>query len=294
MSWKQNTMRGMRSNSAVNQPTGGGPKKSGLAASNLGSAGVGLLHGRTYMGGPRGVQANYRNKDLVFHYKSYIGGIGHSVGGRSLRRMMDGVHSISTSPKPTPAPPKPTPVSRCGLYMADCSVNSKIISSTACSTFYTKSGNQNFICEPKLHTENECQISSTICNTSKSAPTPSPVQFCPLGSKPIGDCVEIGLISGEPEDTVCEHYYSTYDGEDKIYPCYTLPPEDVPKGSNLKCWTQSTTCKTPKLTSAPPLSPPCPTNYHEMLPDYDNLYSEHGSYTDRPWCMHNSLQHVMH
>ena len=91
MSWKQNTMRGMRSNSAVNQPTGGGPKKSGLAASNLGSAGVGLLHGRTYMGGPRGVQANYRNKDVVFQYKSYIGGIGHSVGGRSLGRMMDGV-----------------------------------------------------------------------------------------------------------------------------------------------------------------------------------------------------------
>ena len=93
MSWKQNTMRGMRSNSAVNQPVGGGPKKSGLAASNLGGAGVGLLHGRTYMGGPRGVQANYRNKDLVFHYKSYIGGIGHSVGGRSLRRMMDGIQS---------------------------------------------------------------------------------------------------------------------------------------------------------------------------------------------------------
>lgn len=88
MSWKQNTMRGMRSNSAINQPTGGGPKKSGLAASNLGGAGVGLLHGRTYMGGPRGVQANYRNKDVVFQYKSYIGGIGHSVGGRSLGRMM--------------------------------------------------------------------------------------------------------------------------------------------------------------------------------------------------------------
>ena len=91
MSWKQNTMRGMRSNSMINQPTGGGSKKSGLATSNLGSAGVGLLHGRTYMGGPRGVQANYQNQDLVFHYKSYIGGIGHSVGGRSLGRMMDGV-----------------------------------------------------------------------------------------------------------------------------------------------------------------------------------------------------------
>lgn len=91
MSWKQNTMRGMRSNSVVNQPTGGGPKKSGLAPSNLGGAGVGLLHGRTYMSGPRGVQANYRNKGVVFQYKSYIGGIGHSVGGRSLGRMMDGV-----------------------------------------------------------------------------------------------------------------------------------------------------------------------------------------------------------
>ncbi len=99
-------MRGMRSNRAVNQPTGGGPKKSGLAASNLGSAGVGLLHGRTYMGGPRGVQANYRNKDLVFYYKSYIGGIGHSVGGRSLHGMMDGVRSISTSPEHHSAKPK--------------------------------------------------------------------------------------------------------------------------------------------------------------------------------------------
>lgn len=106
MSWKQNTMRGMRSNSAINQPTGGGPKKSGLAASNLGGAGAGLLHGRTYMGGPRGVQANYRNKDLVFYYKSYIGGIGHSVGGRSLGRMMDGVWSKST---PAPIPPGPSP-----------------------------------------------------------------------------------------------------------------------------------------------------------------------------------------
>ena len=99
MSWKQNTMRGMRSNSVVNQPTGGGPKKSGLAPSNLGGAGVGLLHGRTYMGGPRGVQANYRNKDVVFQYKSYIGGIGHSVGGRSLGRMMDGVRNTSVVKK---------------------------------------------------------------------------------------------------------------------------------------------------------------------------------------------------
>ena len=95
MSWKQNTMRGMRSSSMVNQSTGGGPKKSGLAPSNLGTAGIGLLHGRTYMGGPRGVQANYRNKNVVFRYKSNIGGIGHSVGGRSLHGMMDGVQNTS-------------------------------------------------------------------------------------------------------------------------------------------------------------------------------------------------------
>ena len=108
MSWKQNTMRGMRSNSVVNQPTGGGSKKSGLATSNLGSAGVGLLHGRTYMGGPRGVQANYKNRDLVFHYKSYIGGIGHSVGGRSLERMIDGIRSPSIrSPSKLPLCPSP-------------------------------------------------------------------------------------------------------------------------------------------------------------------------------------------
>ena len=47
------------------------------------------------MGGPRGVQANYKNNDLVFHYKSTIGGIGHNVGGRSLHGMMDGVQSVS-------------------------------------------------------------------------------------------------------------------------------------------------------------------------------------------------------
>ena len=60
---------------------------------------------------PRGVQANYRNKDLVFYYKSYIGGIGHSVGGRSLRRMMDGVKNklpLAPKPKPTPTPASDT------------------------------------------------------------------------------------------------------------------------------------------------------------------------------------------
>ena len=46
-------MQGISSNKSVNQPTGGGTaKKSGLAASFLGGAGVGLLHGRTYVGGP--------------------------------------------------------------------------------------------------------------------------------------------------------------------------------------------------------------------------------------------------
>jgi len=117
-------MRGMRSSSAVNQPMGGGPKKSGLAASNLGSAGVGLLHGRTYMGGPRGVQANYRNKDLVFHYKSYIGGIGHSVGGRSLGRMMDGVRSFIVKPKLDSCP---------AHYRIQCS---EVSSEDNCESYY--------------------------------------------------------------------------------------------------------------------------------------------------------------
>ena len=68
------------------------------------------------MGGPRGVQANYRNKDVVFQYKSYIGGIGHSVGGRSLGRMMDGVRIKSTL---SSGPKHPTQTS-IGEY-CDCS-----------------------------------------------------------------------------------------------------------------------------------------------------------------------------
>lgn len=93
MSKKLVASRGMSSNLYLNKPVGGGPKKSGLAPSFLGGAGVSLVRGRSYMGGPRGVQANYKNKDLVFHYKSTIGGIGHSVGGRSLHGMMDGIKS---------------------------------------------------------------------------------------------------------------------------------------------------------------------------------------------------------
>jgi hypothetical protein len=72
MSWKQNTMRGIRSNKSINKPIGGGPKKSGLAASFLGGAGVGLLSGRTYTGGPRRVQANYRNKNLIVKNQNLI------------------------------------------------------------------------------------------------------------------------------------------------------------------------------------------------------------------------------
>ena len=90
MSRKLHAMRGTRSVTITNQPQGGGMKKSGLANSNLGSSGIGLMHGRTYLGGPRGVQANYKNKDLVFCINQ-IGGIGHSVGGRSLHNMMDGL-----------------------------------------------------------------------------------------------------------------------------------------------------------------------------------------------------------
>ena len=95
MSKKLVASRGMSSDLYLNKPVGGGPKKSGLAPSFLGGAGVSLVRGRSYMGGPRGVQANYRNHNVVFHYKSTIGGIGHNVGGRSLHRMMDGVQSVS-------------------------------------------------------------------------------------------------------------------------------------------------------------------------------------------------------
>ena len=65
-------MRGIRSNRSINRPIGGGPIKSGLAASFLGGAGVGLLSGRTYTGGPRRVQANYRNKNLIVNNQNLI------------------------------------------------------------------------------------------------------------------------------------------------------------------------------------------------------------------------------
>ena len=97
MSKKLVASRGMSSNLYLNKPVGGGSKKSGLAPSFLGGAGVSMVRGRSYMGGPKGEQANYKNKDLVFHYKSTIGGIGHNVGGRSLYRMMDGVNNYSLS-----------------------------------------------------------------------------------------------------------------------------------------------------------------------------------------------------
>ena len=89
--WKLNSMRGTRSNIWTTQPQGGGMKKSGLAPSNLGSSGIGLMHGRTYLGGPRGVQANYRNKNIVFCINQ-IGGIGHTVGGRPVWNLMDGLN----------------------------------------------------------------------------------------------------------------------------------------------------------------------------------------------------------
>lgn len=95
MSKKLVASRGMNSNLYLNKPVGGGPKKSGLAPSFLGGSGVSLVRRRSYMGGPKGVQANYKNNDLIFNYKSTIGGIGHNIGGRSLHRMMDGIQSFT-------------------------------------------------------------------------------------------------------------------------------------------------------------------------------------------------------
>ena len=102
MSLKQRSMVGTRSNSWTNRPQGGGMKKSGLPGS-LSSAGVGMMFGRTYVGGPPGLLANYKNKNQVFCINQ-IGGIGSKGGGRSLFKMMDGVNckgGVKDSAAPT-------------------------------------------------------------------------------------------------------------------------------------------------------------------------------------------------
>jgi len=83
-------MVGTRSNSWTNRPQGGGPKLSGLPNS-LSSAGVGMMFGRTYVGGPPGLLANYKNKNQVFCINQMSGGVGAHGGGRSLFKMMDGL-----------------------------------------------------------------------------------------------------------------------------------------------------------------------------------------------------------
>ena len=90
MSLKQRSMVGTRSNSWTNRPQGGGMKKSGLPNA-LSSAGVGMMFGRTYVGGPPGLLANYKNKNLVF-CTNQIGGIGGGGRGRPLFNMMDGLN----------------------------------------------------------------------------------------------------------------------------------------------------------------------------------------------------------
>ena len=89
MSLKQRSMVGTRSNSWTNNDQGGGMKKSGIPNS-LSSAGVGMIIGRTYTGGPPGILANYKNKNLVF-CTNQIGGIGHRAS-RALFNMMDGLN----------------------------------------------------------------------------------------------------------------------------------------------------------------------------------------------------------
>lgn len=66
----------------------GGNKKSGLPGS-FSSAGVGMMLGRSYTGGPSGFLGNYKNKNRVFCINQ-PGGIG-AHGGRSLFKMMDGL-----------------------------------------------------------------------------------------------------------------------------------------------------------------------------------------------------------
>jgi len=89
-------MVGTRSNSWTNNNQGGGPKKSGIP-NTLSSSGVGMIFGRTYTGGPRGLLANYKNKNLVF-CTNQIGGIGAGGGGgRPLFNMMDGLNCKASS-----------------------------------------------------------------------------------------------------------------------------------------------------------------------------------------------------
>ena len=113
MSLKQRSMVGTRSNRWTNRPQGGGPKLSGLPNS-LSSAGVQMMFGRTYRGGPPGLLANYKNKNQVFCINQLSGGVGAHGGGRPLFKMMDGTNckgggKDSPAP-PTPAPTPPTPL----------------------------------------------------------------------------------------------------------------------------------------------------------------------------------------
>ena len=71
MSKKQNSMIGVRSNRWTTGDQGGGMKLSGIP-NNLSSAGVGMIIGRTYLGGPPGLMANYKNKNIVFYINQTI------------------------------------------------------------------------------------------------------------------------------------------------------------------------------------------------------------------------------
>jgi hypothetical protein len=90
MSKKQRSMVGTGSNIFTTGDQGGGNMKSGLPNA-LSSAGVGMMFGRTYSGGPPGHLANYKTKNKVFCINQ-IGGIGSKGGGRSLFKMMDGTN----------------------------------------------------------------------------------------------------------------------------------------------------------------------------------------------------------
>ena len=92
-------MVGTGSNRFTNGDQGGGNMKSGLPNA-LSSAGVGMMFGRTYRGGPSGHLANYKTKNKVFCINQ-IGGIGSKGGGRSLFKMMDGL-GCKGGLKPTP------------------------------------------------------------------------------------------------------------------------------------------------------------------------------------------------
>ena len=226
MSLKQRKriMGGTGSNSWTNRPQGGGMKKSGLPNS-LSSAGAGMMFGRTYTGGPRGLLANYKNKNLVF-CTNQIGGIGSKGGGRSLFNMMDGLNckgrrEIGEERTPTPLD-LTTPLTcqsvspsvtdawcdmNCNHTPPYCPAGSCKCNGPAPKPLTCQSVSPsvtNAWCDTNCnYTPPNCPAG--ICKCDGPAPKPTPVPLCP--SSLVDKCDQLTPTGG----TQCKDFYEVAD-----------------------------------------------------------------------------------